>query len=113
MYTRSYGGERSAIPENYDGIAFGAPEPAEHPECREETLTSCSTADCSVGRCQKSTQGIRLPFFGDLFGGGIGGIFSSIGTEELLIIGIALFLIFSGDGDTECALMLLFLLFIR
>ena len=35
------------------------------------------------------------------------------GTEELLIIGIALFLLFSKNGDKECSLILLFLLFIK
>ena len=112
MYTRSYG-ERASLPENYDGTAFSQPEPAEY-ERNEAHAIPASCGECNVGHGRGGSSGLsRLPFFGDLFGGGIGGLFSSIGTEELLIIGIALFLIFSGDGDTECALMLLLLLFIR
>lgn len=34
------------------------------------------------------------------------------GTEELLLIGLALFLFFSAEGDRECALILLLLLFV-
>lgn len=38
--------------------------------------------------------------------------FKKIGTEELLILALAAFLFFSRDGDRECALMLLALLFV-
>ena len=38
--------------------------------------------------------------------------FTKIGTEELLILALAAFLFFSKDGDRECALMLLALLFV-
>ena len=113
MYTRSYGGERSALPENYDGTAFTRPEPEEYTECREARTVQTSGGACSVSH-RGGTSGLsRIPIIGDLLGGGAGGLLSSIGTEELLIIGIALFLLLSGDGDTECALMLIFLLFIR
>ena len=39
--------------------------------------------------------------------------FPKIGTEEILIIGLAIFLFLSRDGDKECAVLLLLLLFIR
>ena len=56
--------------------------------------------------------------FGNLFGKGVrlGDSMSlrlpKIGTEEILLIAIALFLFFSKDGDKECAIMLLLLLLI-
>ncbi len=59
----------------------------------------------------------KIPTVGRLFSGG--SLFGTqgiklprIGTEELLIIGIALFLLFNKDGDKECAIMLLLLIFI-
>lgn len=39
-------------------------------------------------------------------------IIKGIGTEEILIIATAAFLLFSKDGDKECAIMLLLLLFL-
>ena len=39
-------------------------------------------------------------------------IIKSIGTEEILIVATAVFLLFSKDGDKECAIMLLLLLFL-
>ncbi len=60
----------------------------------------------------------RMPSFGKLFSGD-GLLFGTqhiklprIGYEEILLIGIALFLLFNKDGDRECAVMLLLLIFI-
>ncbi len=64
----------------------------------------------------------KIPTFGNLLNAGK--IFSGkgnykdiikmpkIGKEELLLIGIALFLFFSKDGDKECAIMLALLIFV-
>ncbi len=59
----------------------------------------------------------KIPTIGRLFSGGnllgsTGIKMPKIGTEELLIIGIALFLLFNKDGDKECAIMLLLLIFV-
>jgi hypothetical protein len=43
----------------------------------------------------------------------IGGILPKIELEELIIIGLALYLFFSKSGDKECALILLALIFIK
>ena len=40
-------------------------------------------------------------------------IFNKIGTEEILLLGVALFLLFSKAHDFETALLLVFLLFVR
>ena len=127
MYTRSYGqsGEQKlpTPPENYDGTAFILPESTGNHDTGEPFSQTEETesvpASVSKAPRRKDQDGpfsfLRgIPFIGGLFSGeGGGGFLSGIGAEELLIIGIALFLILSKDGDTECALMLLLLLFIR
>ena len=50
-------------------------------------------------------------FFGDIFKNGKFSL-QKIGTEEILIIATAAFLLFSKNGDKECAIMLLLLLFL-
>lgn len=78
---------------------------------------------------KKKPGGIFDSLFGMLPRGGFGGIFPAIGAwfgaekkegegtdfsgEDLLILAVAAILFFSKFGDKECALMLLFLLFIR
>ena len=112
-YTRSYGiGEEGVRlpPENYDGTAFADTERREERPLPETEATSARCHGCQDKGCGHSS--FRIPFLGNLLGGG-GGILSGISTEELLIIGLALFLLLSKDGDTECALMLLLLLFVR
>ena len=60
----------------------------------------------------------RLPTLTSIFKGGSGFLDSlpikmpKIGSEEILILGIAFFLLFSKNGDKECAIMLLLLIFI-
>ena len=113
IYTRSYGiGEESLRlpPENYDGTAFSDRERREDcPSAEAEPASAPCHGHTGHGGCQSP---FRIPLLGNLFGGG-DGFLSSISTEELLIIGLALFLLLSKDGDMECALMLLLLLFIR
>ena len=109
MYTRTYfpEDEKINIPEKYNVNAFSdAPEtePTEQVEKSEEVM----------GRAREDDGGI----FGFLsrLGGGIFPVFGKIGSdfhlgrEELLIIGIALFLFLSKGGDKECAIMLIILL---
>ncbi len=126
MYSRSYyqtEGQSPSPPENYDGTAFSEqserppelpyeaadfiPEPkAEAVSSEPESLTA-------------SAKGFSLPFLSGSGGFSIGGLFgkeggllSNIGVEEILILAVAAYLIFSGSGDIECAIMLLLLLFI-
>jgi hypothetical protein len=103
MYARSYDNEPTAIPPHYNGVAFTdkLPEPADTvkkaPDAPSETVSA-------------SGGGILSGLFGADILGKIG--LSRIGTEEILLIGAAAFLFFSRDGDKECALLILILLFL-
>ena len=99
MYTRPYRDDgRTAVPEGYGG-----------------TLIEPDEAECESDEHTEITKEV----FGGL--GGLGRSISSlfgiqngvkIGTEELLLAGIALFLLFSKNGDKECAIILLLSIFI-
>lgn len=132
MYSRSYypEGEEIKIPENYDGNAFREKEikeeekpsvesrenaeeilraPWDVPEKTEEVMGRANTEKRGFGGIFdklpiNSLTGV-LPFFK-------GGKFS-LGHEEILILAIAAFLLFSHGGDKECAIMLLLLLWIK
>ena len=130
MYTRSYytdSGERINPPENYDGTAFlddgksdggenvqssAAPNknPWESPAPTQE-VHACAENESVLSSFSK------FPFLSGIFGGSSSLLQSlkipKIGTEELLIIGAAIFLFLSKDGDRECALILLLLLLIN
>ena len=104
MYTRNYFPDEQAtpsVPDNYDGTAFS------------EAVAQEPTAE------EKSEQAsASVPLLGGLFGKGslpfLDGIkMPKIGTEELLILAVAAFLFFSKNGDRECALILLFLIFVN
>ena len=140
MYSRSYqAGEIPTIPESYSGVAFREPEPPEEtprsvaksadirfttsPEPPDPNLTASVAAEPIPAPEMAETGGILsaigdiLPFKG-LFSGGSGlGLgklgLGKLGTEEILIIGLALFLFLSRDGDKECAILLVLLLLIH
>ncbi len=114
MYSRSYYPEDNqlpTLPDNYDGIAFAdqmdgimtdnEPTSAQS-QAREETVPTSGGLSFLSGILGKGGlfgfEGIKMP---------------KIGTEEILIIATAVFLLFSKNGDRECALILLFLLFIN
>ncbi len=119
MYTRVYSPEDAAlnVPENYDGNAFresisDVKEPSAEPVFVPKQENSIHTE-------KKDDDGILAGLFKKLplqnvFGGlGIKSLSSfKFGSEEILIVGIALFLFFSKSGDNELAFMLLLLLFI-
>ena len=132
MYSRSYIGNPPAkIPENYDGIAMSEPEIREKADTYSETNDSQRKADTpalnpwesessekeeprteSVGAFSSLggtlggvLGGIKLPFFGEIK-------MPKIGTEEILILIAAAYLFFSKDGDKECAIILILLLFV-
>ena len=136
MYTRSYYGEENKItvPENYDGNAFIQESEAEDPKIapmpthsgetkispreeptfvEEEDSEACAEAVRERGGFLSSVFK-KLPLQGLFSQGGIfNGQGFKIGGEEILIIALAIFLFFSRDGDRECALILLLLLFIN
>ena len=122
MYTRSYHDERRGIliPESYGGTALyeGAsdfksdaddkgknpweepPKETEDEKSEESEQTFSSTPKASVPS-----------FLSNIFKNGNLGL-QNIGKEEILILAAAAFLFFSKEGDKECAIMLLLLLFL-
>lgn len=89
------------IPEHYGGTAFPESEPASAKE--------------GIHKSDGESRGgilSSLPFLKKLMPEGSSFALPRLGQEELLIIAIAAFLFFSKDGDRECALMLLAILFI-
>ena len=125
MYTRSYDEKLGiVIPESYGGTLLreddayvgdndhadegAAPtnqNPWENERVHNEKSAESEPAFSLLG---------ALPFrnfFGDIFKNGKFSL-QKIGTEEVLIIATAAFLLFSKNGDKECAIMLLLLLFL-
>ena len=138
MYSRSYkqDGEGISIPESYAGVAFREPEikdmheeapkglaksadiPFTAPEPPDPKLSA--SAEASVATSGNAVGGFfsammeKIPFKSVFSGIDIGRItFPKIGTEEILIIGLAIFLFLSREGDKECAVLLLLLLLIH
>ena len=138
MYSRGLGGDgkERSIPEKYDGTAlldpiavsesapcasapkfidsqkkeikFSPPESSpEEPECQEQPTDGANGEDVPSFAPLKWVRGL-LPEKSSLFG-----VLPKIELEELIIIGLALFLFFSKTGDKECALILLSLIFIH
>ena len=112
MYSRNYYTDeisKPAPPENYNGTAFIDSPPDEVENLYTHTDTSVN--DSQTESIQ--TGGFAgIPILSSLFGSGKGLRLGSIGIEEILIIATAAFLLFSPDGDKECAIILLLLLFI-
>lgn len=113
MYTRSYYPDTTELPENYGGMAMRPDEPIEE-NCATESERSESA---SITHDSVSTGLAKSPVFSSLFSR-LGGLtrplgIEKIGTEELLIIGVALYLLFSKSGDKECAIILLLLLLVN
>ena len=127
MYTRTYNesvGE-IIIPERYGGTSFGqketgdvrieneANDKGENPWEDEEVHTDApikteEAAEASAQPSKLSLAGLFSSIFkNDTFG------LQKIGKEEILIIATAAFLLFSKEGDKECAIMLILLLFLK
>ncbi len=101
MYTRDFGADetRRNVPDAYCGNLFT--EECEAPVHNEDSDTKEGTASVFHSILGKTFDFKSLPFFKKGFG-----------TEEILIIGIAAFLLFSKGGDKECAIILLLSLFL-
>lgn len=132
MYTRNYidDGGGMNIPQNYDGIAFDTDIPdtkntiaasmgekkISPPDMKAEVPESAPTSANAEG---SGIFGGFLQKLGlkNILPSSIGSLFQldqfKLGKEEILLIGIALFLLFSKEGDKECAIILLFLLFVN
>ncbi len=140
MYTRSYQkgeADEIRIPENYNGTAFmddddavkfKTPEPSQpspkQPEDDQPVFAQNKNPweDTSAPTEEKKEEesvdvmGVLKKFpVPNLIQKYIPSlnIFDSFGTEELIILAVALFVLFSGTKDKECAIILFLLLFIK
>lgn len=120
MYAQSYQDEVGRIiPDTYSGMALRDNLSVENENDNEisEVPTSKNPWE-NESECRdekKSGGGLLGDIFTSIatpFGIGKGGHGFKIGTEELLIIGVAAFLLFSKERDIECIIMLLALLLI-
>ena len=138
MYSRSYfqGDADISVPDHYDGTAFlneaiqaEARAPRIEPiksEMKFSPKDESASCECDQAReldeCREDCNERTGPFKTDLrglFGSMLSGtrlatfLPKDFGVEDILIIAIALFLLFSPERDIECALLLLALVFIR
>lgn len=122
MYSRTYSDDKSGIiiPDSYGGTAlFEAPReeneepkgknPWEESDAKEASL-SVEGGETIGASSFLSKLGIAN-FLPNIFKNNNFGL-QKIGKEEILILATAAFLFFSKEGDRECALMLLLLLFL-
>lgn len=121
MYSRSYfpeDGKKPAPPENYSGVALtDEPMSDTADECFEASSDELYKDDTCMKEVRRGADGFfskflpsDSPVFRLFGGGGIKSLIKDIGTEEILILATALFLLFSKEGDKECAIILLILL---
>ncbi len=110
MYTRSYPERGTDIPEGYVGSAISP-----------EENTGGTYIDGGRNPWENDPQDEGVPVSKNLspLSGLFGGLFQngrfslqSVGFEEILIIAAAAYMLMSRDGDRECGIMLLVLLFI-
>ena len=132
MYSRSYiGSQGTAIPDGYDGIAIKESEILEKTDTYEEKRDVSSNKSAeninpweakNLSEAEKSEESVgAFSHLGSSLGNLLGGVklpflsalkMPKIGTEEILILIAAAYLLFSKDGDKECAIILILLLFI-
>ncbi len=126
MYSRNFyqdSNDQLNIPNNYDGTMFQDHENQHFepnvPEVSFNEAQDAAVCNMSRGRENSMAEGFgRLPFLSGLFGrdGFLPGLnlkMPKIGTEEILILVTAAFLIFSKSGDRECGILLLLLLLVN
>ena len=134
MYTGSYfDGDAPSLPKGYDGCAFGGsqPTPSAPLEARyapPKVSPISVTEEPSDAECEneKEEESQSVGLFSSLFsriplkgfslgtlGGPLAGLVEKITAEEILLLGVALILFFSPDGDRTLSLLLLALLFVN
>ena len=133
MYSRSYYPTDQAItiPDNYDGTAFTEsqekptptrvtpikPDTPKRDTLQEREIRECindsqdNAVEVSCDEEKNSSFLSRLLPFG--FDFDIKKFASDISAEDILIVGLAIFLFISQDGDKMCSLILLSLIFIK
>lgn len=108
MYASNYNSESGIpVPDGYSGTML----PRE-----EETVETVK----DVGQSKPDEACESAGHFSGIFGGVLGNITGGsflrdfkLGSEEILIIGAAVFLLLSGSADIECLIILIVLLFIK
>ena len=99
MYSRSYGTPDApvSLPGGYDGVAFREAREAEevHEECEAASAPLSSIGGLFSGLF--SGRRFSMPKFE---------------AEDVLLLSAAAFLFFTKDGDKECAILILLLLFL-
>ena len=131
MYTGSYfEGDAPSLPKGYDGCAFTAcdstPTAPLEAKCVPPKVSPVSTPmEEELAREEEKTESVglfssifdRLPLKGLFMGGRAAGerikLLERIGGEEILLLGVALILFFSPDGDRLLSLILVALIFIN
>ena len=108
MYTRNYYDNEANMPNGYDGVAIRIDE---RESSRNEEAADVFNERKVTTEKSGTIDGILSGLFGKLHLGLPS--LEKIGYEEILIIGVAIFLLFSADGDKECALLLILLLLIN
>ena len=124
MYTRTYTDESAGIliPESYGGTVLTQKQKREDVTPSDEGNKNpweshASEPEEEIKRsddAQTLAQPSKLhtpTFLSNIFKNSNFSL-QNIGTEEILILATAAFLLFSKDGDKECAIMLLLLLFL-
>ena len=122
MYSRNYYSDRQDrlnLPDNYDGTTFmerSGDESADQTlpaSYIDEASTLKSNVEADSDRSKFKPTILTSLFSSDGLLGNLGLSMPNLGAEEILIIATAAFLFFSKNGDKECALILLLLLFIN
>ncbi len=116
MYSRNYyeTDDSPKLPENYDGTTLRSSEKeevkSEVKQNGEETVLTSAQKD-KTSFFSSFPKSIQIPaFLGKL---GINSLsLPRLGTEEIILIAAAAYLFFSKEGDKECAVMLILLLFV-
>lgn len=106
MYAASYSDEHASVPlpSGYSGTMLAEEKSAEVGAVPSEPQKGAEGGSLLSGLFPRE--------LGSLFNGSIFQDFK-LGSEEILIIAAAAFLIFSGSHDLECLIILLILLFIK
>lgn len=119
MYTGNYypSDEGIKLPRDYGGCAFGEEVNATSKSAEAETVESVRPGgEGKFGGGMFEALASAFPL-GRILPERMRGALHlekfKIGTEELLIIALALFLFLSKDGDKECAMILFLLIFIN
>lgn len=108
MYTRDFQSESDSIqiPTNYDGTALFNEAPTQDEAC-EECSKIVENKEKEPSFLDKLHLKSTFPFLDSVFKKDF-----KIGTEELIIIGVIAFLIFTREFDIETIIILAILLFL-